>query len=115
MQRDVVRLVEGGATARQAIQDQTRGEGRNHRLAALVQPRSAAFDTGLRQPDAVRAGLACQSATASQLMNSAMGYGFQEQGQCRFAAHLHLHHVHDPEDPTQHLRTLKVRALQAGT
>ena len=49
----------------------------NHRLAALVQPRPAALDAGIRQPDAVRAGLACQSATASQLMNSAMGYGFQ--------------------------------------
>ncbi len=34
------------------------------------------------QPSAVRAGLACQSTKASQLMSSAMGYGFQGQGQC---------------------------------
>jgi transposase InsO family protein len=64
-----------------ALQDPARGEGRNHRLAALVQPRSAAFDAGLRQPHAVRAGLACESTKASQLMSSAMGYGFQGQGQ----------------------------------
>jgi putative transposase len=50
-------------------------------LAALVQPRSTALDAGLRQPDAVRAGMACQSAAASQLMSSAMGYVFQGQGQ----------------------------------
>ncbi len=81
LQRDAVRVVEGGAVARTTLQDQARGEGRGHRLAALVQPRSTALDAGLRQPDAVRAGMACQSTTASQLMNSAMGYGFQGQGQ----------------------------------
>jgi len=81
VQRDAIRVVEGGATARPALEDQARGEGRDHRLAALVQPRPAAFDTGLHQSDEVRAGLACQSATASQLMSSAMGYGFEGQGQ----------------------------------
>lgn len=43
-------------------------------------PLSAAFDAGLCQPDEVRAELACQSAQASQLMISVMGYGFQGQG-----------------------------------
>ena len=38
--------------------------------AALVQQGAAAFDAGLRQPDAVRKRMACQ---ASQLMSSVMG------------------------------------------
>jgi len=37
-------------------------------VAALVQPCSTAFDAGVRQPVAVRAGPACQSTQASQLM-----------------------------------------------
>ena len=41
---------------------------------------ATALDAGLRQPDAVRAKLACGSAQASQFMTSAMGYGFQGQG-----------------------------------
>jgi hypothetical protein len=76
-----------------------RGEGRNHRLAALVQPRPAALYAGIRQPDAVRAGLACQSATASQLMNSAMGYGFQGQGQGGNPAMAASVKVHRPKEP----------------
>ncbi len=39
-----------------------------------------ALDAGLRQPDAVRAKLACQHAQTSQLMTSVLGYGFHGQG-----------------------------------
>lgn len=81
MQRDAIRVVEGEATAWPTIEDQARREGRDRRLAALVQTRPAAFDAGLHQSDALRAGLTCQSTMASQLMRSAMGYGFQGQGQ----------------------------------
>ena len=74
-------IIEGGAAARTTLRKQARSQGRNRCVAALVQPYSTSLDAGLRQPDAVRAGMACQSTTASQLMNSAMGYGFQGQGQ----------------------------------
>ena len=52
-----------------------------HRLAALLQPCSTALDAGPRRLDAVRSGLARESAKASQLISSAMKYGFQGQGQ----------------------------------
>jgi transposase InsO family protein len=71
---------EGGTPAWAALQDQAPRDGRSRRLDVLVQPDSTALDTGLRQPDAVRRKLACQSTPASQCMRSAMGYGFQGQG-----------------------------------
>src|SRR5205814_8630399 len=70
-----------GATARAALRNPTSRDGRDHRLAALVQQHPTALDAGLRQSDAVRARLACRSAQTSQLMTSVMGYGFQGQGQ----------------------------------
>ena len=38
LQRNAVRVVEGGAAARPTLQDPAPGQGRNHCLAALVQP-----------------------------------------------------------------------------
>jgi len=73
---------------RAALEKQVPSQGRNPGVAALVQPHSAALGAGLRQPDAVRAKLACQSVKTSQLMNSTMGYGFQGQGQ-NFAISVH--------------------------
>ena len=80
LQRDAVRVIEGGTAARSALQDPAPGHGRSRRLDALVQPRPTALDSGLRQPDAVRRKLVRQSTLASQCMRSTMGYGFQGQG-----------------------------------
>ncbi len=52
---------------------QAPGQRRSDRLAALVQPGPAALDAGIRQPDAVRAKLACQSTKASQLVTRLWG------------------------------------------
>ena len=81
LQRDAVRLVEGRAAAWAEVRNQAPGQGRSHRLAALVQPNPTALDAGLRQPDAVRARLAHgPGRTGRQLMISAMGYGIRGQG-----------------------------------
>jgi putative transposase len=66
--RDAVRFVEGGTPAWATLRDTAPGKGRNHCVAALVQPNAAALDTGLRQPDAVRARLVCGSGHASQFV-----------------------------------------------
>jgi len=58
LQRSAVRVAEGGAAARAALQDPAPGHARSHRLDALVQPNPTALDAGLRQPDAVRRKLA---------------------------------------------------------
>ena len=43
------------------------GKERRYRLAALVQPDPIALDAGLRQPDTVRAQMACGSSQAINL------------------------------------------------
>ena len=68
VQRDTVRLAEGGAAAQPTLRDPAPGEGRNHRVAALVQPNTTTLDAGLCQPDAVRAKLVCSSGQASQFV-----------------------------------------------
>ena len=47
LQRDAVRVVEGGAAARPAIRDEAPSQGRNHCMAALVKPNLIALDAGL--------------------------------------------------------------------
>ena len=46
LQRDAVRVVEGGAAARSTLRDAAPGQGRSHRLAALLQPNATALDAG---------------------------------------------------------------------
>jgi len=58
------------------------------RITALVQPSPAAFDAGLRQPDAIQTNLACRLREASQFMTSVMGYLNQRQGQFKLPAAL---------------------------
>ncbi len=62
---------------------ETRRQAKDETIAWLLwyNQHPAALDAGLCQPDAVRAKLACGSAQTSQRMTSAMGYGFQGQGQ----------------------------------
>jgi putative transposase len=50
LQRDVVRIIEGGTAAWTALQDQAPSDGRSRRLDVLVQPDSTALDTDLCQP-----------------------------------------------------------------
>ena len=71
--RDTVRVAEGGPTARAALRYRPASQGSNHRLAALVQPDSAAVDADLRQPDEVRARLDCQATKASQFVTRLWG------------------------------------------
>lgn len=66
LQRDLVRLAEGGAAARPALHEPAPGQGCRHGLAALVQPDPITLDAGVRQPDAVRRKLARQPTPASQ-------------------------------------------------
>ena len=73
LQRDAVRVVEGGAAARPTLRGAAPGKGRSCRLAALVQPDPTALDAGLRQPDAVRARLACGSSQKSQFVTRLWG------------------------------------------
>jgi hypothetical protein len=73
LQRDGVRIAEGRAAAWTGLRDQTPGQGRSHRLAALAQQDSVALDAGLCQPDEVRAKLAGQSTQASQFVTRSWG------------------------------------------
>jgi len=79
--RKPVGFVEGGASARRAVRDSSRGDGRGDRLDELLQSSQAAFDAGLRQSNAVRAALARRSGKAGRMTDSAMGRGKQGQGQ----------------------------------
>jgi len=74
---------EGGTLARKALPDAQSSHGRGDRRDELLQPSQAAFDRGLLQSDAVRAGLA-RKAAASRITGSAMGYEKQGQGQATF-------------------------------
>ena len=75
LQRDAVRVVEGGAAARSTLRDVVPGQGRSYRLAALVQPNPTALDAGLPRPVRFE-----QDWLAAQAMQVNMGYGFQGQG-----------------------------------
>ena len=55
------------------LRDAAAGQGRGHRLGTLVQPEPAALDAGLRQPDAVRARLACGAGHASPFVTPLWG------------------------------------------
>ena len=71
MQRDVVRLAEGGTTAWAVLGDEAPSQGRSHCLAGLVQHGPIALDAHLRQPGAFRTELVCGSGQARSLRGRA--------------------------------------------
>ncbi len=81
LQRNAVRVVEGGAAARPTLRDAAPGHGRSDRLAALVQPYA---DCTRRWPTSARCGSSktgLRPRPCKSIRDSAMGYGFQGQGQ----------------------------------
>jgi transposase-like protein len=62
-----VGLVEGRSVARHEVRDTALGDGRDRRLADLLQSSTLALHAGLCQPDAVRTGMACRPAKAGRV------------------------------------------------
>jgi putative transposase len=58
--REPVGIAEGRPSARASVRHTARRDGRDRRLARLLQPPTNSLVAGLRQPDAVREGMACR-------------------------------------------------------